>query len=705
MAVLRRWSTCALVAGVVLASWLDAFAQAPVASQGSPAPPPAAPRPAVEAGALDGSIRLDGRLDEALWQQAPRIDNLTMSEPTPGAEPTGRTVVRVLADRKALVIGVRCEDPDPAGIVSFTKARDGALQNEDHVKVVLDTFQDGRSGYVFAVNPGGARYDALVEPGGETENANWDGLWEAATSRDEGGWSLEIRIPITTLSFRKGAASWYFNVQRRIQRLQEINRWSGWSRDYKVTQTSHAGELGGLPEFDLGVGLTVRPAVTTGGGVPAPEADVDGSFQPSLDVTQRLGSNLLGSLTVNTDFAETEVDTRRTNLTRFPLFFPEKRTFFLEGSDIFAFGLGLGESMRPYYSRRIGLVSGREVPILAGGKVNGRVSGTNLGAQIVRTSDVDGVAPDATMGVVRVKQNVLAESSVGVIATAGDPRGRTGSWLVGGDATYQTSRMKGDKNFLLGLWGIAMGRDGLGPDASAYGVSLDYPNDLWDTVVKYLARGAGLRSVDWVRGAAGRARIRFPDGVQAETGLLEHPADVRRVRDLARHRPRRPVGELPRVHGAGELAVRKWRPRRVQLGPYWRAPRRPLRSVAGRRDSARVVPLDAVPPRGRHRLEAALQRPVHVVVRRVLRGHAPPGHLDRRVEPGAAGHHRVRRRIRRRPPRHRRLHHHAGRHAAAPEPLAGPHHLQLRPVRHAEQVGRAPTRASAGPSGRPAISS
>jgi hypothetical protein len=274
-------------------------------------------------------------------------------------------------------------------------------------------------------------------------------------------------------------------VQRRIQRLQEIDRWSGWSRDYKVTQTSRAGELAGLPEFDLGVGLTVRPAVTTGGGIPAPEADADGSFQPSLDVTQRLGSNLLGSLTVNTDFAETEVDTRRTNLTRFPLFFPEKRTFFLEGSDIFAFGLGLGESMRPYYSRRIGLVSGREVPILAGGKVNGRVSGTNLGAQIVQTRDVDGVAPDTTMGVVRAAQNVLAESSIGVIATAGDPRGRSGSWLVGADATYQTSRMKGDKNFLLGLWGIAMGRDDLGSDANAYGVTLDYPNDLWDTVVKY----------------------------------------------------------------------------------------------------------------------------------------------------------------------------------------------------------------------------
>ena len=477
---------CIPVVAFALAMSIDASAQPQAVGPGSaPAPASSAGRASVDAGALDGPIRLDGRLDEAAWQQARAIDNLTMSEPTPGAAPSGRTVVRVLADARTVLIGVRCEDADPAGIVSFTKARDGSLQNEDHVKVVLDTFRDGRSGYVFAVNPGGARYDALINPGGESENANWDGLWEAATSRDAGGWSVEIRIPISTLSFKQGLTAWNFNVQRRIQRLQETNRWSGWSRDYKVTQMSHAGELASLPEFDLGLGLSVRPAVTTGGGMPAPDADADGSLQPSLDITQRLGSNLLGSVTVNTDFAETEVDTRRTNLTRFPLFFPEKRTFFLEGADIFSFGLGLGESVLPYYSRRVGLVSGTEVPILAGGKVNGRVSGTNLGAQIVRTRSVDGVAPDTTLAVVRVKQNVLAESSVGLIATSGDPRGRAGSWLLGADATYQTSRMKGDKNFLLGIWGIAMGRDGVGSDSNAYGVTLDYPNDLWDTAVKY----------------------------------------------------------------------------------------------------------------------------------------------------------------------------------------------------------------------------
>jgi hypothetical protein len=215
--------------------------------------------------------------------------------------------------------------------------------------------------------------------------------------------------------------------------------------------------------------------------VPAPDDDVDGEFQPSLDVTQRLGANVVSSLTVNTDFAETEVDTRRTNLTRFPLFFPEKRTFFLEGDDIFGFGLGLSEDVLPYFSRRIGLVEGQEVPIIAGAKVNGRAGNTNFGGLAVGTNDKAGVVDDeAIIAVGRVKQNILRESWIGAIATAGDPLGRPGSWLTGADFTYATSHFKADKNFLVGVWGLATGRGDLGSDANAFGFKVDYPNDLWD---------------------------------------------------------------------------------------------------------------------------------------------------------------------------------------------------------------------------------
>ena len=394
--------------------------------------------------------------------------------------------MRVLANPAGIAIGIVCDDPDPSAIVSFSVRRDAPLDSEDHVRIVLGPFLDGRSGYVFAVNPSGARYDGLIEPGGETTNPNWDGIWEAATSSGSAGWSVEIYIPIHSLSFKPGVAEWHFNVQRRVQRLLETDRWASPARQYQITQTSRAGLLTDLPDFDLGLGLTVRPAVTGGGGIPSPSAPVDGEFQPSLDVTQRLGSNLLASLTVNTDFAETEVDTRRTNLTRFPLFFPEKRTFFLEGADIFSFGLGLNEDIIPFFSRSIGLVEGAEVPILAGGKLNGRIAGTTVGGLAVRANEKKGVVPNETlMAVGRVKQNIWTESWIGAIATVGDPVGRDGSWLAGADFTYATSRLWGDKNLLVGVWGLAARRSDLGDDGTAHGVKVDYPNDLWDINVTY----------------------------------------------------------------------------------------------------------------------------------------------------------------------------------------------------------------------------
>ncbi len=373
--------------------------------------------PSLRAGLGGGDIHLDGLFEEAAWTTAETIPNLTMIEPSQGDEPTGRTTVRVLVRPTELFIGVVCEDPEPDSIVTFTKQRDGSLRNEDNIKIVLDTFLDGRSGYVFQINPGGARYDALVNPGGDNENSNWDGIWTAVTHRDGKGWSAEIRIPTQTLSFKKDLNVWHFNIERRVQRLQETDRWASPRRDWRLTQTSRAGLLTDLPPLTQGRGLSVRPAFTGGGGINGPGQRADGTGDVSLDVGQRLGPNLVSSLSINTDFAESEVDTRRTNLTRFPLFFPETRTFFLEGSDIFQFGLGLGNEMIPFFSRRIGLVSGREQPILVGTKINGRIGKTNVGGVVTRTRDTKGLAPAATMGSARIKRNILRESSVGMLAT------------------------------------------------------------------------------------------------------------------------------------------------------------------------------------------------------------------------------------------------------------------------------------------------
>jgi hypothetical protein len=448
-----------------------------------------AQRPALRTGSLPSDLHLDGVLDEDAWTTAEAIGSLTMIDPVEGGPLTGHTTVRVLAGATEIIVGVICRDPDPAGIVSYSKARDSQLRGEDHVKIILDTFLDERSGYIFAINPSGARYDALVARQGEGENSNWDAVWEAAAANGADGWSLEVRIPVQSLSFDPTLREWGFNVERRLERLQEVSRWSSPRRDAKISQTSRAGRLTGLPDFSVGVGLTVRPAVVGGGGKPGIEEEVSGTFEPSLDVQQRIGANVIASGTVNTDFGETEVDTRRTNLTRFSLFFPEKRTFFLEGSDIFDFGIGLTSGHRtelvPFHSRRIGLFEGEEVPLTVGGKMNGRVGNTNFGALAVRTGDVEQLVEATAMGAFRVKQNVFSESSAGVIATFGDPEGRAGSWMTGVDFTYQTSRLWGNKNFLAGAWVMATDRADLDGDKTAFGAKIDYPNDTWDMALTY----------------------------------------------------------------------------------------------------------------------------------------------------------------------------------------------------------------------------
>lgn len=472
----RRYSAFVLLALVAIAT----SGEAQQAGSGN--------RPSVSIGTAAQEIRVDGRLDEPVWRTTDSIAGLSQVEPAEHGVPAMRTTVRVITTGTAIVIGVVAEDPEPFRIVSFARQRDASLSSEDHITVVLDTYLDGRSGYLFAVNPDGARYDALVANQGQGENSNWDAIWEAATVRTPTGWNAEISIPLKSLLFKPGLTSWGLNIERRIQRLQETDRWASPEHNYNVTQTSGAGLLTGIPPFALGLGLSVRPSLTGGGARDSAAASFRGDSHASLDLTQRLGTNTQAALTVNTDFAETEVDARRVNLTRFSLFFPEKRTFFLEGADIFDFGLGLTGDLDvlPFFSRRIGLLDGRQVPIGAGLKVNGRIGQLNFGALSVHTRELDSLSTASTMNVVRMKANVLRESSVGFIATSGDPKGRTGSWLLGPDVTYQTSHFRGDKNFLVGVWGLATGRSDLtSGDRTAAGFKIDYPNDLWDAAVKY----------------------------------------------------------------------------------------------------------------------------------------------------------------------------------------------------------------------------
>ncbi|RDY61213.1 carbohydrate binding family 9 domain-containing protein [Flagellimonas nanhaiensis] len=450
-------------------------------------------RPSFEAGRLTERIYLDGMLDEANWQSAPKLDSFKTTVPEEGGVPSQRTTVQVLVDAKMVYIGIVCEDSNPGEIIRFSKIRDADISEEDHVKLVIDPFLDGQSGYIFAVNSLAARYDALVSNRGEDENEDWDAVWDAKTQITENGWSAEIVIPIQSISFKKGLDKWGFNIERRIQRNQETIRWANVKRDQWLIQTSRAGLVTGLPDFNYGLGLNVRPSLVGELNKIGPEGATVFDPDISLDASQRIGPNVVATFTVNTDFAETEVDTRQTNLTRFPLFFPEKRTFFLEGSDIFEFGFGTGRStVIPFFSRRIGLRNNVQIPIIAGTKLNGRIGKTAFGGLGIRTDsyELEGQPYDATnMGVVRLRRNVLKESTIGLIASSGDPLGREDSWMTGADFTYQTTSFNGDKNFLVGGWVMLANRADLTDDRSAVGFKVDYPNDRWDIAATYARIG------------------------------------------------------------------------------------------------------------------------------------------------------------------------------------------------------------------------
>lgn len=431
----------------------------------------------------DKPIIIDGKLDEPAWLAADSIANLSMVEPIENGTPTYKTVLRILADEKNIYFGIICYD-DVENLTAYTKTRDEELDGEDYIKIVLDTYRDKRNGYIFAINPLGARYDAVLSNRGEGENANWDAVWEAKTNITNFGWTAEIVIPVKSMSFKENLNSWGFNFERKIARLLEKDRWTAISRNYKVGSLSEEGLIKGISNFDLGMGLLIKLSPLAGFRKEL-NSPVEWDRDFSADITKRITPDISATITANTDFAETEVDARRTNLTRFPLYFPEKRTFFLEGADIYDFGLGLRRDIVPFFSRRIGLRQGTQIPIIFGSKLNGKIGGTNFGGMFIRTGNADSLASATNLGVIRVKKNILKQSNIGIIATGGDPSGAKGSYMMGADFTYQSGEIFGNKNFLVGLWALYNKRAGLSGDNKAYGIKIDYPNDLIDASFTY----------------------------------------------------------------------------------------------------------------------------------------------------------------------------------------------------------------------------
>ena len=436
---------------------------------------------------ITSEITVDGLLDESEWQRAPTIGELTQREPATGERPTERTDVTLLRDENYLYIGVMCYDSEPDGIIGTQMARDANLGSDDRIEIVLDTYRDRRNAFYFATNPAGALVDGLLFANGQS-NMNWDAIWDVRIRRTDRGWSAEFAIPFKSLGFASGQTDWGFNIARRIQRKLEENRWSGARLETGFRQVSEAGEITNFDGITQGIGLDIRPFTSGRWLHTSPDRNDTITGKPGLDMFYNLTPNLKLSATANTDFGETEVDSRQINLSRFSLFFPEKRTFFLEDAGVFAFS---NTSVRapgflaptrfevnPFFSRRIGLLSGTEVPIDFGTKLTGKIGRADIGVLNVRTRDLPGTrAKNFFVG--RTKVNLLEQSYVGAIVTSGHPALGISSQTFGADLRLGTSQLLGNsKNLIFNAYALKSQNEGTSDQDASYGLSLDYPNDL-----------------------------------------------------------------------------------------------------------------------------------------------------------------------------------------------------------------------------------
>ena len=392
---------------------------------------------------------IDGRLDEEAWSMAPVIDDFTQQEPAEGEPASERTEVRLLYNSRWLFIGVRAFDSDPAGIIATEMRRDSErLLEEDNFQVILDTFRDSRSGYMFVTNPLGAKLEQQVfEEGdgggrGSTSNVNlnWNGVWHAAARRTAEGWDAEMAIPLVTLRFPVAERQrWGINFMRNIRRKNEQVFWAPIPKAYSITRVSLAGTASGMTSLDRALDLRIKPFLLAGGqrNRVGPLVADKGLRDAGLDIKYGLGSSLNLDLTLNTDFAQAEADEQQVNLTRFSLFFPEKRDFFLENSGQFNVGSqGRDRLFDLFFSRRIGLSEqGQVVPIIGGGRLSGKAGRHNIALLDVQTDEAFG-GHGENFFVARYSRDVLQRSKVGGLFINKEETGGAGfNRTLGADTT------------------------------------------------------------------------------------------------------------------------------------------------------------------------------------------------------------------------------------------------------------------------------
>ncbi len=446
---------------------------------------------------------IDGRLDDEVWRDAPAITEFTQREPREGEPVSERTEVRILTDGQALYVGAWLFDRDPSAIVRGEKIRDATLTNSDYFGFILDTYLDRQNGFVFSTTPAGIEYDGQVvkegEGGGVFQtgqtraqagsmggfNLNWDGNWKVLTSIDDKGWYAEFRIPFSTLRYGAGKIQdWGLNVVRSIRRKNEEAFWAPIPRQFGLMRVSRAGTIQQLAVPGQRTATFTPYALTAVSRDSLTGFDTHGKAELGFDAKLGVTPSLTLDLTYNTDFAQVEVDEQRTNLTRFPIFFPEKRPFFLENAGVFS--AGTPQAVDLFFSRRIGIDSlGNPVPIIGGGRLTGRVGGMTVGMLQIFTDKEQGVQPANSYSVGRVTKE-FGRSRIGGLALQ---RIATDS---GGDhnRTYAVDgRVALNEAWVVDWWGAKTetprltGRDG------AFSVRLGHQTRVWNNSLRFVQVG------------------------------------------------------------------------------------------------------------------------------------------------------------------------------------------------------------------------
>jgi hypothetical protein len=417
----------------------------------------AAPTKSLRAYRISTSIRVDGVLDEQPWQDAEPASAFVQQDPRTGEPASEATEVRVLVDGEAIYFGITCRDSNPGGIVARELRRDNALADDDHFEILLDTFHDHRNAFHFAINPRGTQYDALVTDEGHDINTEWNERWWSAARITPDGWTGEIKIPLTTLRSDHELDTFGVNFKRFIRRKSESAHWTAWSRDFPFLQVSQAGHLIGVEGLNTGLKLRVKPYLLGGFRDDPAKSEIERLTDAGLETVRfSVTPGLTAELTANTDFAQTEVDDAVVNLTRFPVFFPEKREFFLERAGIFEFGFsgrrgarGAQErNLQMFFPRRIGLTDDRvAVPVKGGAKLVGHGAGLDIGLLDVQTGRFDN-SPGSNYLVLRAKRNVLARSNVGLFASNRQASASDYNRVVGGDVNFTVFKNTDIQGFL-----------------------------------------------------------------------------------------------------------------------------------------------------------------------------------------------------------------------------------------------------------------